>query len=110
MSLSEKKCEPCSGDMPGLSAKEIHKYLDELDGWDLKDDTIEKIYPFSSYLDGLEFVYRVGKRAELEGHHPTILFEYKQVVITLKTHAINALSKNDFILAAKVDEIANTMK
>lgn len=105
MSLTEGKCEPCEGGMPPLTDEEVQKYLKDVSGWSKVENTIEKEFKFDKYLEGLEFVYSVGKLAEEEGHHPDVYLGYKNVKITLTTHAISGLSRNDFILAAKIDEI-----
>ena len=81
------------------------KYLHDLPGWTLVDNRIEKEYRFKSYLDGLEFAYSLGKTAEQEDHHPDILVRWRRVKVTLTTHAIKGLSENDFIMAAKADEL-----
>lgn len=104
MELTKKKCVPCEGGVSPLTAQEAQNYLRNVNGWKLQNNYIEKEYVFETYLDGLNFVYTVGKLAEDEGHHPDIFLGYKRVRITLTTHAIRGLSENDFILAAKIDE------
>jgi len=88
--------------MPRAQAE---KYMPEIPGWTLYDGHIEKEYRFSKYLDGLEFVYQLGKTAEEQGHHPDILIKWRRIKVTLTTHAIKGLSINDFIMAAKAEEI-----
>lgn len=105
MSLTESKCQPCEGGVPPLSDEEAQKYLKDVSGWNKSENTIEKEFKFDKYLDGLEFVYSIGQLAEKEGHHPDVYLVYKKVKVTLTTHAINGLSRNDFILAAKIDEM-----
>ncbi len=107
MSLTKSKCAPCEGGISPLSDEEAKKYLKDISGWSKIDNKIQKEFDFKKYLDGLEFVYSVGKLADNEGHHPDVYLGYNKVKITLTTHAINGLSKNDFILAAKIDEIAS---
>lgn len=102
--MAKKKCVPCEGGVSPLTAQEAQNYLRNVNGWKLQNNYIEKEYVFETYLDGLNFVYTVGKLAEDEGHHPDIFLGYKRVRITLTTHAIRGLSENDFILAAKIDE------
>ena len=72
----------------------------------MRKDSIEKDFAFKTYLDGLNFVYSIGKLAEDEGHHPDIFIGYKKVRITLTTYSIGGLSENDFILAAKIDSLS----
>ncbi len=105
MELIEKKCVPCEGGTPPLTMEQVQGYLKKLDGWLLKDNRIKKEYRFKTYMDGLNFVYAVGQLAEDEGHHPDIFIGYKKVRITLTTYSIGGLSENDFIMAAKIDEI-----
>lgn len=90
--------------MPKIEAE---KFLKDIPGWILVDSSIEKEYKFNAYLDGLEFAYSLGKTAEKEDHHPDILIKWRHVKVTLTTHAIKGLSENDFIIAAKADEIYN---
>lgn len=105
MSLAEKKCVPCEGGIPPLNSDEIQKHLKQLDGWILSDSAIQKAFKFDSYKQGLDFVYSVGNLAEEQGHHPDVFLGYKKADIRLKTHAIDGLSENDFIVAAKIDKI-----
>lgn len=105
--LSEKKCVPCEGNTPPLSRLQNEENLEQLDTWNLIEDTaIEKTIVCKDFASALAFVNQVGAIAEKEGHHPDIgIVDYKKVKIYLTTHAINGLSENDFILAAKIDEI-----
>jgi len=73
----------------------------------LVGNQIEKVFRFKSYVDGLEFAFALGKAAEEEDHHPDILIMWRRVRVTLTTHAINGLSENDFIMAAKANELYN---
>jgi len=104
MELTKKKCVPCEGGVSPLSVQEAQNYLKNLNGWKLQNNYIEKEYTFKTYLEGLNFVYEIGKLAEDEGHHPDVFLGYKKVKVTLTTHAIKGLSENDFIVAAKIDE------
>ena len=108
--LAEKKCIPCEGGIPGFDISEIHKYLKMVDGWEVKADE-DKIYylikefKFKNFIESQNFINEVGKIAEKEGHHPDILFGWGYAKINITTHAIEGLSENDFILAAKIDQI-----
>ena len=66
---------------------------------------LERIFRFSNFAEALSFTNRVGDLAEAEGHHPAILTEWGQVTVTLWTHAIRGLHRNDFIVAAKIDSL-----
>ena len=110
--LADKKCVPCEGGIPAFDIKEIHKYLKKIDGWDVLEDKdknfyIEKIFKFRNYIESEKFVMNAGKIAELEGHHPDITFGWGYAKIIITTHAIEGLSENDFILAAKIDKKIN---
>lgn len=106
MDLLHKQCAPCEGGVDPLSPEEIKKYHDLLEeGWKVIDNKrIEKIYKFEDFRQALAFTNLVGEIAEIEGHHPDIELTYGKVKVTLWTHAINGLSINDFIVAAKADE------
>ena len=107
--LADKKCIPCEGGIPGFEITEIHKYLKMVDGWEVKADE-DKIYyliknfKFKNFIESQNFVNQVGEISEKEGHHPEILFGWGYAKISITTHAIEGLSENDFILAAKIDK------
>ena len=110
--LINKKCVPCEGGVPSLDLSEIHKYQQMGDGWDVKPNEkniyfLEKVFKYKNFLDSQKFVNEVGKISENEGHHPDILFGWGYAKIRITTHAIEGLSENDFILAAKIDQITN---
>ena len=108
--LTEKKCLPCEGGVIPFDISEIHKYQKKVDGWDLAKDNKEvyflnKKFNFDNFAESQKFVNQVGKISEEEGHHPDILFGWGYAEIKITTHAIEGLSENDFILAAKIDQI-----
>ncbi len=108
--LHNKKCIACDGSIPAFDIEEIHKYLKKVDGWDVLQDKeknyyIQKEFKFSNYLESEKFVVSVGKIAEIEGHHPDIIFGWGYAKIKISTHAIKGLAESDFILAAKIDKI-----
>ena len=110
--LINKKCVPCEGGVIPFDISDIHKYQKKVDGWSiLKNEKnvyfLEKRYTFKNFLDSQNFVNKVGKISEEEGHHPDILFGWGYVKINITTHAIEGLSENDFILAAKIDNKIN---
>ena len=100
----DRKCVPCEGGIPPLDEKQVQDELSKIKGWVLRKNSIEKDYSFKTYLDGLNFVYSIGKLAEDEGHHPEMNLGYKRLTVKLTTFAIGGLSENDFILASKIDE------
>ena len=106
--LTGKVCVACEGGMPPLSREEAEKLMGELNGWTLSDDAkrISKEFTLKNFVEALAFTNAVGELAEKEGHHPDIALSWGKVGIELTTHAIKGLSENDFILAAKVDQLA----
>ncbi len=110
--LIKKKCEPCEGGISALDISEIHKYQKKIDGWNVIKNKkniylLEKKFTFKNFLQSQNFVNEVGKISEEEGHHPDILFGWGYATIKVTTHAIEGLSENDFILAAKIDNLIN---
>lgn len=110
MDLTKKKCVPCEGDAAKLSESEEEKYLAQISGWLIDREAIHRIkkdYSLLHFKDSISFVNQIAELAENEGHHPNILIVFNSVNIEIFTHAIGGLSENDFILAAKIDEIYN---
>ena len=110
--LLNKKCIPCEGGVIPFDVSEIHKYQKKVDGWDVVKNNkniffLEKKFEFDNFLKSQNFINEVGKISELEGHHPDISFGWGYAKIEITTHAIKGLSENDFILAAKIDQISN---
>ena len=107
MDLSQKKCLPCEGGALPLTREEAERYLHEVKGWMLWPDgkTISKSFRFKDFKSAFAFAARIAECAEKEGHHPDLLVSWGRVEVELSTHSIGGLSENDFILAAKVDEI-----
>ena len=110
--LFNKKCVPCENGESSLDLTEIHKYQKKIDGWNVKPNEkkiyhLEKSFKFKNFLDSQNFVNKIGEIAEKEGHHPDIFFGWGYAKIIIITHAIEGLSENDFILAAKIDQIFN---
>ena len=110
--LINKKCVSCEGDAIPFDISEIHKYQKKVDGWDVIKDKkniyfLEKKFIFKNFLESQNFVNEVGIISEEEGHHPDITFGWGYARISITTHAIEGLSENDFILAAKIDKKIN---
>ena len=105
--LSKKRCVPCSKGAPSLKGEELSVLSNKLgNSWKIVEEHhLEKGYTFPNFVEALAFTNKVGALAEQEGHHPDIHLAYGKVKITLWTHKINGLSENDFILAAKCDEL-----
>ena len=110
--LLKKKCVPCEGGAIPFDISGIHKYQKKVDGWEVIKNPkeiyfLEKKFKFKNFIESQKFVNEVGKIAELEGHHPDIFFGWGYAKISITTHAIEGLSENDFILAAKIDYLFN---
>lgn len=100
-----QKCVPCEGGTPSMPAEEARKHLAELKDWTLGDNRLNKQFKFADFVASMKFVNAVAALAEQEGHHPDITISYNKVGLVLWTHAVKGLSLNDFILAAKIDEL-----
>ena len=110
--LLNKKCAPCEGGVLPFDISEIHKYQKKVDGWDILKNNkkifyLYKKYKFKNFLESQIFINKVGEIAENENHPPDISFGWGYAEIKITTHAIQGLSENDFILAAKIDQITN---
>lgn len=103
--LAAKKCVPCEGGVPKLTAKQIARLLPQIDGWEVRDDRIHKSRTFFDFGTAMDFVNQMAEIAESEDHHPDFCVHFNRVDVTIWTHAIGGLSENDFILAAKIDEV-----
>lgn len=111
--LTQKKCLPCEGGVPAYSLEESKRQLAKLDGWQLTQDgkRIRKDWTVKNFMAGVDFFNRVAQVAEEDNHHPDLHLEsYRKLSIELWTHAIGGLSENDFILAAKIDELPIQLK
>lgn len=93
--------------MPPATKEEAEMLLKRVKSWKLAENgkNLEKDFTFKNFAEALAFTNKVGAIAEEEGHHPDLRVGWGRVGISLTTHAINGLSENDFILAAKIDTI-----
>lgn len=107
MKLTEKHCVPCEGGTPPFTPEQVAEYQRQLpEAWEVKDNRkISKKFLFDDFKQAMAFVNRVADLAEEQGHHPDIYIYYSKVKLELWTHAIGGLSENDFIMAAKIEEI-----
>lgn len=102
-SLETKHCKPCEGGVPPLSSEKITELLKQIEGWDLFDRLIGKVYNFKNYYETMAFVNAVAWISHREDHHPDMIVSYNKCRVEYSTHAIGGLSENDFICAAKID-------
>lgn len=107
--LTTEKCTACRRDSPHVTEAEIAELKPQIPEWTMleREDIprLERVFRFQNFAEALRFSNRVGDLAEEEGHHPAILTEWGRVTITLWTHKIRGLHRNDFVMAAKVDEL-----
>ena len=107
--LAQELCVATKGDVPALTDDEISELQLQTPMWEVAEDggvkRLRRTFKFDNYLDGVEFALRVGKQADQQDHHPTIIIRYKQAALEWYTHTINGLHRNDFVMAAKSDEL-----
>ena len=110
-SLANLSCTTHYKNEQKLGEADIKQYLEHLNDWQLSEHSesqlplLERTFPFKGYLQGVEFTQQVAKMAEQQNHHPEIRLTYGKVTISWWTHALKGLHLNDFICAAKCDEI-----
>ena len=107
--LTAKKCLPCEGGVEPCSPSEARQQLEQLAGWTLVHDgkRIRREWRVRDFMAGIDFFNRCAQIAEADGHHPDLhIAGYRNVAVELWTHAIGGLSENDFILAAKIDQLS----
>jgi 4a-hydroxytetrahydrobiopterin dehydratase len=111
--LTRKKCTSCEGGVPPLSADESRALLDQVEGWQLTDDgkRIRRAWTARNFMAAIDFFNKIAALAEQEGHHPDLHLEgYRNVSVELWTHANGGLTENDFILAAKINQVPIALK
>ncbi|HEY1381473.1 MAG TPA: 4a-hydroxytetrahydrobiopterin dehydratase [Gemmataceae bacterium] len=111
--LTEKKCRPCEGGVPPLSPSEVAELARQVPQWRVGPDgkSVRREWRVKDFPTALDFFNRIGAIAEAEDHHPDLhLTGYRNVAVELSTHAIGGLSENDFILAAKIDQLPVELK
>ncbi len=105
MNLSEERCHKIEKGERPLSEREADELSREVPSWAHRDSVIEREFRFKGFDEAMEFVNEVAEVASSEDHHPDISVSYNKVDLRLSTHKIGGLSRNDFILAAKIDEL-----
>jgi 4a-hydroxytetrahydrobiopterin dehydratase len=111
--LTHKRCRACEGGIEALGADAIREHLRVVPSWRLSADgkRIRREWRVKDFATALDFFARVGQVAEAEDHHPDLhLTGYRNVALELSTHAVGSLTENDFILAAKVDQLPVELK
>ncbi|MGQ0813739.1 MAG: 4a-hydroxytetrahydrobiopterin dehydratase [Gemmatimonadota bacterium] len=109
MQLADLKCEACRADSPRATESQIREYMAQLPDWTIVQqdglDRLQRVYTFKTFADALAFTNRVAEIAEKAGHHPLLTTEWGRVTVQWWTHKIRGLHINDFILAARTDEL-----
>ena len=104
--LATKDCIPCKGGVPPIKGRELEGLLRHAPGWTVVGEHhIVKMFTFPDFKTALEFTNKVGAIAEEQGHHPDILLKWGKVEVTLYTHKIDGLTENDFIMAARINNL-----
>lgn len=107
--LIETACEACRSGAPKVSETELAELMRELPEWRVEErdneKQLERSFKFKNFAKALAFTNDVGELAESENHHPAILTEWGRVTVTWWTHKIGGLHKNDFIMAARTDQL-----
>ena len=110
--LTEMKCIACRRDAPRATETEIAEFLPQAPEWEIVERAdikrLERIFKFDDFPQALAFTNSVGELANAEGHHPALLTEWGRVTVTWWTHKIRGLHRNDFIAAAKTDQLYET--
>jgi 4a-hydroxytetrahydrobiopterin dehydratase len=109
MAIAREHCEACRIGAPQVSLEQEGELLAQLPDWGVvvRDGVrqLERQFPFGNFLEAIAFANRVGELAEAEGHHPALLVEWGKLTVTWWTHKIGGLHRNDFIMAARTDEL-----
>ncbi|MGE5073406.1 MAG: 4a-hydroxytetrahydrobiopterin dehydratase [Anaerolineae bacterium] len=108
--LSEQKCVACRGNEPKLTDAEIEELRPQLPDWQVQEVAGEKrltrAFTFKNFAQALAFTDKIGAIAEQEDHHPLLITEWGKVTVNWWTHKVKGLHKNDFIMAARTDELS----
>ncbi len=107
--LTYQKCTACRGGEPTLTDAQIAEFMPQVPAWQVVERDgikhLERVFSFDNFVHALDFTDEIGELAEEEGHHPAILTEWGRVTVTWWTHKIKGLHQNDFIMAAKSDQM-----
>lgn len=114
MSLAAEQCEACRADAPQASETEIQEWRQEIPDWKLIEEDgetkLQREFSFGNFRQALAFTNQVGELAEEQNHHPALITEYGKVKVVWWTHKIGGLHRNDFVCAARTDQLAEKEK
>ncbi|MCX6059972.1 MAG: 4a-hydroxytetrahydrobiopterin dehydratase [Chloroflexi bacterium] len=109
INLAAGQCVACRGGEPSLTNAEIEDLQFHVIGWQVKVvdgvKRLERVFKLKNFVDAMEFTNKIAVIAEEQGHHPLIITEWGRVTVQWWTHVIKGLHKNDFIMAARTDEL-----
>jgi 4a-hydroxytetrahydrobiopterin dehydratase len=109
MELNRERCEACRSDAPKIDGEELEALMREIPDWSVESRDgimqLERRFEFPDFVQALAFTNKVGDLAESEGHHPKLTTEWGSVAVTWWSHKIKGLHRNDFIMAAKTDQL-----
>ena len=109
MELLQEQCVACRADSPRVTEDEVAEMHPKVSEWELTEENdvpqLQRSFRFSNFAQALAFSNGVGEAAEAEGHHPRIVTEWGKVTVSWWTHKIRGLHRNDFIMAAKTDQL-----
>jgi 4a-hydroxytetrahydrobiopterin dehydratase len=107
--LTQMHCEPCQVGSPTVPDEEIATFRQQIPEWEVVEQEgvkqLKRGFKFRNFAQAIDFTNRVGQLAESEGHHPSLLTEWGRVTVTWWTHKIKGLHRNDFVMAARTDEL-----
>jgi 4a-hydroxytetrahydrobiopterin dehydratase len=111
--LTQMKCVACRRDAPTVTDAEIAEFHPQVSNWEMVDldgiKRLRRVYSVDDFAQALDITMKVGKLAEEEGHHPALLTEWGRTTVTWWTHKIKGVHRNDFIMAAKTDELVSAL-
>jgi len=106
--LATKQCTPCRGGVEPMSRERAEAMMDQIPDWELITEAPLRVrctFKLDDFRAAIDFVNAIAEAAEAEGHHPDLEIHYNAVVVSFHTHKIGGLHENDFIMAAKVDQL-----
>ncbi len=107
--LSQLKCVACRGGEPKLTDEQINEFQPQVPDWQVKEvdgvKRLERVFKFKNFAEAILFTDKIGIIAEEEDHHPLMITEWGRVVVQWWTHKVGGLHQNDFIMAAKTDQL-----
>ena len=105
--LNAKKCSPCQGGIPPITSEVAEKYLNEVPEWELIENAskLKRTFKFDNFEEAMQLAQHIGELSEREGHHPDLRIGWGYCRVEFQTHKISGLHENDFIMAAKVNQL-----